>query len=282
MHDGKRLIHAFDGLCDKYRKRVKSCRHAAEEETVHKLRISTRRLLASIELFQKLTPKQELRKLRKELKARLDAFDELRDTQVMLQEISPARAELEELSPFLHHLEVAEQRLSAQTPAIIHNMDSAKLETLFKKTFNRLVKDLSKADLTPQIIASIDENYSGAMERYEMIDVTQPATIHRTRIAVKKLRYMLEAAQILLPPLPENHLKEIHSYLTSMGEIQDSSVLLLHLKTFYSDRIPFAIQKHYQRRHSEIINAYMMRREKIKQFWRSDAKQPFPWKIKKA
>lgn len=278
MHDGKQLIHAFDALWDKYHKRLAACRADAGEEAVHKLRIGTRRLLASIELFQTLAPQRELRKLGKALKAQLDSFDELRDTQVMLLEMASAIEKLPELYPFLKQLQIREQSLSAQTPDLIRNMDDAKLHAWFKKARGHLLDALGKADLKPQILTVIDDIYRIVMERYQLIDIVQPGTIHRTRIAVKKLRYMLEASEILLSPLPENHLKQIHAYLTYMGDVQDSNVLLVKLKGFFAEQMPLSVQNHYQHRHSRIINTYMSKREDVLQFWRPSAKQAFPWK----
>jgi len=277
MHDGKQLIHAFDDLWHKYHKRLVACHHEAGEEAVHKLRIATRRLQASIELFLSLAPRRELRKLRKALKGQLDSFDDLRDSQVMLLEISSALQKLPELYPFLKHLQIREQRVSAGTPAMIEDMRSNPLQPLFKKSREKLVHELGKSTLKPQIQKTIDDLYQTALERYQSIDIVQPATIHQTRITLKKLRYMLEASESLLPQLPENHLTQIHSYLTSMGEIQDSAVLLFALKTFFSEDIPESIQVHYQHRHSKIINNYMSRREEIMQFWRLKPDQPFPW-----
>ncbi|MDD2760146.1 MAG: CHAD domain-containing protein [Methylomonas sp.] len=277
MHDGKQLVHAFDGLWDKYRKRLTACRRESSENAVHSLRIGTRRLLSSIELFQALAPQRELRKLRKALKAQLDSFDELRDTQVMWQEIAATLPILPELAPFLHHLTVAEQRLLAQTPANIEHMESSRLQPLVKKAREHLLSDFGKADLKPRILACADGIYGTAMERFRLIDIAQPVTIHHTRIAVKKLRYLLESADILLPPLPDDHLQRIHDYLSDMGRIQDSCVLLLNLKNFFSEHIPASVETHYRQRHGNIINAYMLRRDDIKQFWRTDPASEFPW-----
>lgn len=278
MHDGKLLIHAIDSLWAKYQKRLIDCRHAANEEAVHRLRISTRRLLSSIDLLQMLVPLGALRKLRKALKSELDSFDDLRDTQVMLLEIASRAESLPQLVPFLEHLQATEQRLMAQTPSILEAIESKNLEQLIKKAHQHLQKEFGKSDLQAKILAIIDASYQNAIERYHLIDIAQPATIHRTRIGVKKFRYMLESGQQLLPPLPENHLNRLHAYLTSMGEIQDSTVLMLSLKHFFIDEVPSPIQAYYQHRHSVILSAYMTRREELLQFWRPSADKPFPWK----
>ncbi|MGY6277177.1 CHAD domain-containing protein [Methylomonas sp. MgM2] len=278
MQDGKLLIRAFDRLWKKYRKRLADCKHEAGEESVHKLRISTRRLLSSIELLQALSPRRELRRLRKALKGQLDSFDDLRDTQVMLQEIASKADSLPPILRFLTHLQTTEQHLLAQTPAIIENIESENLPHLIEKTRHHLLKKFDKAHLKSQVLTIIDDTYRIAIERYQLIDISQPATIHRTRIGVKRFRYMLESGRPLLPSLPPDHLKRLHAYLTGMGEIQDSSVLILSLKHFFGDEVPLSVQSYYQHRHSVILSAYMAKREGLLQFWRPDADRPFPWK----
>jgi len=278
MQDSKLLLHAIDNLWEKYEKRLIDCRHEPSEDNVHKLRTSTRRLLSLIELLQALAPLRELRKLRKALKGELDSFDALRDTQVMLLEVNAQVDTLPRLQPFLLHLQSKEQHLIAQTPGIIEAIASKNLQQLIKKAHHHLPKELGKASLKARILAIVDKTYQTAIERYQCIDIVQVATIHRTRIGVKRFRYMLESGQPLLPTLPDNHLKRLHAYLTSMGEVQDSNILMLNLKNFYIEEVPPSIQSYYQHRHSVILSAYMSRRDEIMQFWRQDASQAFPWK----
>lgn len=277
MHDGKKLLHALDSLWVKYQKRLTDCNYQPTEDAVHKLRISLRRLLALIELLKSLSPHPSLQKLRKNLKTQLDAFDELRDTQVMLLEITAKQESLPELLPFSQQLQLNEQRLLAQTPTILETLDKAKLQARLNKAHCHLSHTFGKTSLIPQILTVIDDTYQVAMQRYLAIDVTQPDTIHRLRIAVKRLRYMLEAGQTLLPPMPQNHIEQLQAYLTRMGEIQDSSVLLRNLKAFFGGQMPTSIQGYYQHRHSTILSAFISKREQIEQFWRPSANQAFPW-----
>ena len=277
MHDGKLLLNTVDSQWQKYRKRLTDCQYEAGEEAVHKLRTNTRRLLSLIELLQALAPQPPLRKLRKGLKAQLDGFDELRDTQVMLLEISGTLDQLPELAPFRQHLRLIERHLLAQAPALIENLHGKTLHHLLQKAHKKLVSEFGKAELKSQILSIIDSTYQTAMERYQAIDAAQPTTIHRARIAVKKLRYMLESAQTLLPPLPKDHLERLQNYLTSMGEIQNSCVLQNNLMRFFAEQPPASVQAYYQKRDQAMLDAYMSRRAEIVEFWRPEPNQPFPW-----
>lgn len=267
-HDGKLLTEAIDSHWNKYRKRLENCRDESSEDAVHKLRTCTRRLLSLIDLLRTLAPQPPLRKLRKTLKAQLDGFDELRDTQVMLLETAEVITALPELQPFRQHLQVKEHKLLLQTQAFIESLETDKQYKHLQKTRSDVEKRFSKTGLSEKILSIIDTVYSEALDRYQAIDPSQPATIHRLRIAVKKLRYMLAVAQTMIPELPEGHLQGLQDYLTAMGEIQNSTVLIDNLNDFFSDAIPEAVEQHYRQRHNDLIAAYLLRSAEIFDFWR--------------
>lgn len=277
MHDGKQLLTNFDTLWQKHAKRLSHCQQTASEAAVHKLRINCRRLLALIQLLQALAPQPALRKLRKQLKAQLDSFDELRDTQVMLLKVSESLDAFPDLAAYQRYLQLNEQRLLVQTPAVLQNLNSATLQPLMEKAWQEMREAFGKTALTPHILTAIDSCYRTAMERYRLINPADPATLHHLRVAVKKLRYMLAASHELLPALPDDHLERIQAYLTRLGEIQNSCVLLDNLNRFFGHQPPPAIQTYFQQCHQALLDDYMSHSSEILQFWRPAAYAPFPW-----
>ena len=277
MHDGKRLLHNFDKLWQKYSQRLAACQQSANEEAVHKLRISCRRLLSLIQLLQALTPEPGLRKLRKSLKAQLDNFDELRDTQVMLLEVADSIDSFPDLASYQQYLQHNEQRLLARAPSLIQNLDTSVQTALLEKAQKKLATEFGKNALTAQILGIIDNCYGRVMTQFQLIDPTHPDTLHQLRIAVKKFRYMLAASQELLPTLPEQHLQQLQAYLTRLGEIQNSCVLLDNLNRFFGHQPPPDIQTYFLQRHQALINDYMAHGSEIVQFWRASPKTTFPW-----
>ncbi len=275
---GKLLCDALDSHWRKYKKRLKTCRQDISEDNVHELRICTRRLLALIELFNSLHRHSELGKLRKILKQQLDGFDELRDTQVMLLEIANALPILPELAPFMGYLQQREQQLLQQTGPHIANMQQGKLRRKIQKAGRRFNTRSAKTDLTASILHAIDSVYATALERYQVADAADLPSIHRLRIPVKKLRYMLASVQGLIPDLPENHLKRLQCYLTRMGDIQNSAVLLKTLEVFFGDGVPAEIRAYYQKQQGDLICAFMAHSDEILEFWRSSPDQILPWR----
>src|SRR5574343_1504074 len=187
MSTSKLLLRKFDTLWEKYSKRLTDCRQTGSEAAVHNLRISCRRLLAIIALLQALDPDASLDKLRKHLKTQLDNFDELRDTQVMLIEVADNLDGCVDMARYHSYLKLNEQRLLAAIPELLlpHR------KSLHLKARNSL--SLGSMPLKRQIHAVITATYQAALERYRLLTPEDPSSLHRLRIALKKLRYMLSA-----------------------------------------------------------------------------------------
>jgi CHAD domain-containing protein len=264
MKDSKLLLRNFEKLWEKYSKRLINCQQTGSEEAIHKLRISCRRLLAIIALLQALDHNASLGKLRKHIKTQLDNFDELRDTQVMLIEIADKLDSCADMARYHSYLKNNEQRLLTAIP----NLLNFPPKSLFKKTRNSLCLDA--IPIKHHIPAVIDATYQTALDRYQRITPDNPSTLHRLRIALKKLRYMLSASADFLSDLPPNHLRSLQIYLTRLGEIQNSCVLLDSLNRFFGHQLPESVQHYYTNRHQVLINDFMLHKTDILTFWRAD------------
>src|SRR5687767_12035861 len=97
------LLEALDKRWKKYRAELKRCRAEFSNEAVHDLRVAARRMLALIQLLNSIAPRPHLQKLNRAFKNQLDEFDDLRDTQVILAEISETIKELPQLQKFQYH-----------------------------------------------------------------------------------------------------------------------------------------------------------------------------------
>ena len=99
------LIEAFDKRWKDFQYRFNLYRAEASEESVHDLRVASRRLLSILELTRNISPSPRLQNLRNYFKDQLNSYDELHDTQVMIVEIEEVLEELPEIEPFLAVLE---------------------------------------------------------------------------------------------------------------------------------------------------------------------------------
>ena len=273
------LLEALEQRWKKYLFELKRCRAEFSNEAVHDLRVSLRRLLSLIQLLHFIAPRPRLRKLSRALKAQLDEFDDLRDTQVMLAEISETIQDLPQLKKFQDHLERVERRLLKGLRKKIRSLDLKEITRRIRKVRESL-KEEEKADFAAPILGSVDEAFFVTRQRYERIDPAKPATIHRVRIAFKKFRYMLEIAHPLLDDFPLDNLKQMHDYQSLMGEMQDADVFLQTLADFEANGSLLGLEpvrRYYESRHADAVSAYLKDKDMLDAFWRHAPDQPFPW-----
>jgi CHAD domain-containing protein len=103
------------------------------------------------------------------------------------------------------------------------------------------------------------------------IDPANTDTIHRTRIAFKRFRYMVEALATLLPGVTDRRLAAMHHYQTMMGDIQDIEVLLATLGNFLRRKeVKAESASHFRdellRRRQWLIQRYMNTAAKLRDF----------------
>src|SRR5262245_29036068 len=87
MQSSDELLSSFDTSWKAFSASWKDARAKASEKSVHDLRVSTRRLIATLELTQALSKNKEIVELRRRFKKVLKHMGPLRDLQVQLQNV---------------------------------------------------------------------------------------------------------------------------------------------------------------------------------------------------
>jgi CHAD domain-containing protein len=236
-------------------------------------------MLAFIRLLNSISPRPRLQKLRRAFKDQLDEFDDLRDTQVILAEISETLQELPQLEQFQDHLQGIEQSLLKALRKKLKVVDLFEVSKRIRRMRESL-KTESDPELVSQIFQTVDEAFLVTKRRLTWVNAAQATSIHRVRLAFKTLRYMIEIVHPLLPAFPAQNLKQMHEYQSLMGEIQDVEVIMqaladapVHAASFD----PEPVRRYYERRHAEAISAYLASMDQLDTFWRTASDQPFPW-----
>lgn len=229
----RHLAQGVRGLRRRYRRRLARCQEEFSESSVHDLRIETRRMLALVDLLRALHFEDSLRKLRKTYKRRLDAFDELRDTQVQLLLLKPLWRDFPEAREFVLVLRRREQRLIGELRKEIKRMKQLRLERRLKALEKQLERSAGRARRPPArlpVLAALREHFRSVAELRQRVRSANTATIHRLRVAFKRYRYMCELLQPLLPRLSAKPLRAMQAYQGLMGDIQDMEVLMAAVK----------------------------------------------------
>lgn len=271
------LLDSLTARWDKYKSELRNCRDDFSAEAVHDFRVAARRLLALLDLLRTLIRGAKIKKMRRTLKNQLDNLDELRDAQVMLADISENIQQVPSLKPFEEYLLRREKRLMRAARREIKSLKIGELTKRIRK-LAEAVGESQPDGLDP--LPAVDKAYAGVIQRYGKVDPAQPATIHRLRIAFKKFRYMVESIHPALEGFPQDHLKRMHDYQTSMGEIQDMEAALRELaefeKTAPEGYDPEPVRAYYKEQHFIAMSRYLEDRGEVNTFWRAAPDQPFP------
>jgi CHAD domain-containing protein len=236
---GTLLIRSLEERWQGYKTALKRCQKKYSEAAVHDLRVASRRLLATLDLHIQLHPDDDLQRIRRKLKKRLDMFSPLRDVQVQLLAVEPMLPSFPELQDFYDHLVKRERKLVQRLADKIRVVRMARTARGIRATAEEWQAILTTPAIRRQkrreAIAAVDVAFNRVVERKVAIDSSNPATIHRMRVAFKKFRYLVEALASILPKASSKQLKAMNAFQGRMGDIQDSEVLLASVRTFAID-----------------------------------------------
>lgn len=273
------LLEALDLRWKNYGAELKRCRAEFSNEAVHDLRVAARRMLAFIQLINSIAPRPRLQKLSRSFKDQLDEFDDLRDTQVILAEMSETLRELPQLQGFQDHLWGVEKKLLKTLRKRLRVIDLSDVSKRVRRMRESLKGD-SDDELVQQTLQAVDDAFLITRRRRTWVNAAQATSIHRVRIAFKMFRYKVEIVHPLLQNFPPENLKYMHDYQSLMGEIQDVEVIMRALADApvqVSSFDPEPVREYYEGCHARAVSAYLEHMDQLDTFWRLAPDQPFPW-----
>jgi CHAD domain-containing protein len=229
---GRHLAQLLKRTRRRYRKRLADCQRDFSERAVHQLRVETRRALALLDLMLALDFVGSPKKPRRTLKRRLDAFDALRDAQVELGLLGPWLKEFPEAREFEIFLRNSEQELVADLRREIRALKSRRVERRFKALESEVAaaSGRSRRPAISFLQMPLRAAFAQVAKLRRQVRRLDTATIHRTRVAFKKFRYLCELFQPLLPDSSPARLRAMRDWQTRMGKIQDVEVLLCEIE----------------------------------------------------
>ncbi len=271
----KQLTGSLKEQTRSYRKALKRCQRKFSEKAIHASRVETRRLLASAELLGGFINPARLKKVREAISAHLDTFDELRDTQVQLPTVEKLLRQFPTARPFHDYLGDRERQLTKKTRRRVKHIPARRLgklmSSLREEVGERFARSTGKA-ATTILLRSVNRAYDRTRQLRKAIDARDTATIHKTRVAFKKFRYMVETLAGHLPGIAEDYLAEMQHYQTMMGEIQDAEVLLHSFDRYLRKKeLSIATAARFRaellRRRQWLIRVYLDAAGQLLDFW---------------
>ncbi len=260
-----------------YRKIFKRCTKELLPSNVHALRVETRRLLALVDLCDPLLTERSAEKISRCLKEPFKSAGRLRDTQVMLRQLKRRLRRFPEAACFKKELQQSEIRLRKQLEQKLQRTRLKKLKSRLNAIREQLCAAANQANwrrhTQARLRQRVDRAFANVTEQRQKIVPSNPLTIHRTRIAFKKFRYMVEELQPLLPGIPNGLLDRLHGHQKLMGDIQDCETFLATLDRFLSKEKSAVCALNKFRRtvesdHMVLTTKYLRRADELFTFWK--------------
>ncbi len=272
----------------RYRKRLKRCQKHFSEDAVHASRVETRRLLSTLELLGAFIPEHDLRKARRALKHYLDTFDQLRDTQVQLVYVGRMAGTFPDAYAFYDWLQARKARFIRETRKAVKDIQTKRLGrrlATFQKEIRRQHKLVTHEQAFVIVRRAISQAFARVARLCRSVQAGDTKTIHRTRIAFKRFRYMVEALTPLLPAVTPDHRRAMRGYQCMMGDIQDMEVLLAALDKFVQKEgvdtgSARRLKKELVRWRQLLIGIYLNAAGRLRRFWPPPGLRPSTQKRK--
>lgn len=216
-------------------------------EFIHRARVATRRLRATLPLFIECLPNKKSKAWLKQIKKLTSALGHARDLDVQLEKVQATSQTLTDapLKPGFNRLELrlSQERTKLQVP-LQKNIDRL-VESHLIEDMRATLTMLNEraADVYLYTPALYQQSFHAIHDRLEDFlsyeeYVTQPeraSELHQMRIAAKWLRYTLETYAPLYPNQLKSYLQGIKKIQEMLGEIHDCDVWSEFLPRFLSE-----------------------------------------------
>lgn len=272
---GPGLAAALRTRWRRYLRELRRCQAEFSEESVHDLRVAIRRLVAALDVAAVLVPADGTARLRRRVKKLLKAFGPLRDTQVHILSVRERAGAHPGLASLLTVLLLREQRLTAKLAERVRGVHEeghgADIEAAARAVTARWARPASARAAHAMAIAAGAAAFAQASLLREGLDRTRPESLHRLRIAFKKLRYTIEMLAPALPWVTRDLLARMNAFQTALGEIQDGDVLDATVRAFArrapADTDLSPVLRALAQEQRARVRAFLARADELYVFW---------------
>lgn len=219
----------------------KKARAKTSAKSIHDLRVSTRRLIATLEVARCLTRREDIARLQRRFKKVLKRMGPLRDLQVQLEDLSHVR-QLGLINDFKRTLERRERREIDGVRAQLGRGRKSRLSEDMKDVQSGWTglhesSEKEKIQLAIERALTVRRNaFLKAERRFKTLQPLNEEALHEMRIALKKLRYVVEAAQPVLGDSAKESVKRMQIFQQLLGETRDVEMLRTELEKWAAKR----------------------------------------------
>jgi CHAD domain-containing protein len=226
-YGAERLLDSLDALTSE----IKGVKHTDDIESVHRMRVASRRLRASLGLFGECFDEENVRKWNRAVRSVTRDLGEARDLDVQIEFLSEFIASHTEARSLEGLRSDLQRKRSEAQPRVVSGLD--KLER--KGTLEGMRRTLREVRDPPRCsvpYGTMEKAFHHLSVRLEELlslqdSVHQPEAKerqHQMRIAAKRLRYTMEAFESLYGPEMHGQIATIKDLQDRLGELHDCDV----------------------------------------------------------
>lgn len=242
----KSLESALRQRWKKVSSKWKDVQQTSSAESVHDLRVGIRRIITLLEFSAALDPSDQdgISRLRKQFKKILKLLGPLRDIQVCRSEFRAmgSQRRVQQFGKSLSKKEKAELKRVRQK---LTKARKGKLRDGIRDCIKRsheLHCPEAEGEI-PQMAQKVIWRQAGRLESARrLFRPDSGASLHKMRIALKKLRYSLESVKELFGVTLPGGLNNIDTHQTRMGKLRDLQLLQSRLKCWAGHRKPHELE----------------------------------------
>ena len=220
-------------LWSRYRRQLRRCQRKLSTETVHDLRVQTRRLLVCLDLFGTLTKgSDELASARRILSKRLTALGPLRDAHVQLIDLDERLADFPEVIPLHFHLHRRANRLARSVGKKLGKMGTTKLGRRLSALRRQILAELHGNGAARRLREAYGKSLGeglAILAAARTDHFCHEVGVHEARICLKHLRYGAEALPASVRAVTPTRLNRIKKTTAALGRIHDIDVHLVRI-----------------------------------------------------
>jgi len=257
-----------------YQERLEECQKKPTVESIHQLRVASRRLISQFVLLSQILPIRNGEKARKILKRQLESLGALRDTQVQQIFIKRQVVRFPDLAGVLNRLERSEAFLVKRASRKICAVKTKKLQKwiwgIVKVFEQQALNRRLEGELASSALSSAGAAFAEVVQRWRMIDRRDVRTIHRTRVAFKKFRYIVECLPPELSGFGGSELRTLARYQRRMGNIQDFDVILGSVQSFMKHHEHSHLKafcRYFGNRRTRAVREFLKTSNRLFEFW---------------
>ena len=233
------------------RQEIPGVRTAEDIESIHRMRVASRRLRSAIPLFARCFRKKQVRLWLHEIKGITRALGAARDADVQLAVLEKTTRNLteEKVKPGLRRLalRIYQQRQKLQAPILkaLDKLEKDGFYIILERDLNQVLPGLTQETPFPH---ALYVSAAGAIqERLDEYLAYEPYVhrpecvleLHAMRIAAKQLRYTMEVFAAIYPGELQIYLQAVKASQEFLGDIHDCDV--------WQDFLPQFIEEERQR-----------------------------------